>query len=246
MKILVLILIFLNLFLFADEPKPRSSIGIGAFMSESEYKGDGDKELLILPLLSYQGEKFYARGIELGYKYIDTKPFKFNFTLNPKLNSYKSSDSEYLAGMDTRERTLEAGVSASLKVIPLVTFSARAKLDTLSKHEGYDIGLGIGVFLPLSKSFIIAPSYRKIYLSSNNANYYYGVKDSEATTTRPSYEVGSTDIIRYGINFIYNITQDIGANIMLNKTKFSDKIKSSPIIKDKDIVSGIISLSYKF
>ncbi len=246
MRIFTLVLIFLNLFLFADEPKPRSSIGIGVFMSESEYEGDGDKEMLVLPLLTYQGEKFYARGIELGYRYIDTKPFKFNFTLNPKLNSYKSSDSEYLAGMDNRERTLEAGVSASLKVIPLVTFSARAKFDTLSKHNGYDIGLGIGVFIPLSKSFFIAPSYRKIYLSSNNADYYYGVKQSEATATRSVYEVGSTDITRYGVNFIYNINKDISTSLMVNKTKFSDEIRNSPIVKDKDIVSGILALSYKF
>lgn len=230
--------------LFAND-RDRSGLGIGAIISESKYEGI-DRQTRVIPLFRYNSDTFYVRGIEIGYKQIDTKPFKLNYILSPRLEELDSSDSTYLSGMEDRDMTLEAGVSIRVNVIPLVTLSARAKMDTLGVHKGYDIGYGISLFLPISKTFFISPSYQKINLSSNLADYYNGVKSSEATTTREAYSVSSTTVDRVGINFIYKLSKDINTNLMISQTRLSEELKGSPIIKDKDFTSAIMGISYLF
>lgn len=243
MKYIFLICLLFTCQLFANE-QDKSGIGIGGIISESKYKGI-DKETTVIPLIKYNANNFYIKGIEFGYKEIDTESFKLNYILAPKLSHYDSGDSPYLEGMDDREMTVEAGVSLVYK-LPLISLGTKIKFDTLGVHKGYDIGFRIGSFLPLSKIFFISPSYSKVYLSSNLANYYYGVKSSEETSTREAYNVGKTTMNIYGITFIYKLTKDINTNLTITQTKLSDDIKDSPIIKDKDFNTLIMGVSYTF
>lgn len=244
MRYLFFIFILVNN-LFSAGEEDKSGLGIGAIISESKYEGI-DKETTVIPLIKYNTNDFYIRGIEFGYKQIDTDTFKLNYILAPRLENLDSSDSSYLTGMEDRDMTIETGVVLVYKPIPFLSLSTKAKVDILGVHKGYDIGFRVGTFLPLHKSFFIAPSYSKVYLNSNLANYYYGVKNSEATSTRSAYSIGDTTIDIYGINFIYKLTDTINTNFMISQTKLSQKMKDSPIIKDKDFNTLILGVSYTF
>lgn len=242
----LLILITLSSYLFCVSEEDKSSIGVGGIYSESKYEGI-DKETMVIPLFKYNHENFYIRGLEFGYKQIDLDTFKFNYILSPRLENYKSSDSSYLLGMEDRDMTLEAGVVLVYKPHPLLTLSSKLKTDILGVHNGYDLGFRVGSFLPLiEKKLFISPSYARVFLSSKLANYYYGVKASEATSTRAAYDVGSTSMEVYGVNFIYKLTDTINTNFMINRTILSQEIKDSPIIKDKNFNSLIVGLNYTF
>lgn len=244
MRFLIVLVFFYN-YLFCENPEDKSAVGLGIIYSESKYEGI-DKETTIIPLIKYNAEDFYIRGIEFGYKQIDTDKFKLNYILSPRLDSLNASDSSYLKDLEDRDITLESGVLLVYKPLKFINLSTKAKFDILGVHKGYDIGVNIGTFIPINQSFFISASYAKVYLSSELSDYYYGVSNEEATSSIEAYDVDSSIIGIYGINFIYKLDENIRTNFMVSHTKLSQEIKNSPIIKDKDFDTFIIGVNYTF
>src|SRR5262245_54047855 len=65
-------------------PPSRWGLGVGAAASDSPYAGEGVR-VLPVPLISYQGEKFFFQGITAGWRFIHNDSFElaaiaqFNF-----------------------------------------------------------------------------------------------------------------------------------------------------------------------
>jgi outer membrane protein len=239
-------LLFLTLILNTLWAKgPQNSIGIATSFSQSPYEGVKN-DPLPFPMITYITDTFYIRGLEIGYKIIDFDLLKFNAVINPVFRHLDPSDSPYLSGMDKRYRTIDGGVKLVLAPIPLIKFSAKAVHDTLGVHEGYRTELKVNVLVPLSKSFIILLSHGKQKYSSDYIDYYFGVKASEATSTRSEYIPSSSSITSTGVNFIYNFTDKIGTNLGVSQAKLGDEIKNSPIVDKDKTTNYFVALTYKF
>ncbi len=224
--------------------EPKNNLGIGTAISESPYHGV-DNDPLPFPMVTYHSDTFYIQALEIGYKIVNVKMLKFNAIINPVLRNLDPDDSQYLNGMEKRDRTIDAGFKLAIKPIPLISFSAKALHDTLGVHEGYRTELKASVLIPFNKSFIIMLNHARQKYSSDYINYYFGVKANEATASRSEYIPASSNISATGVNFIYNITDKVQTNLGITRNKLGDEIKNSPIVDKDETTSYFLSLTYK-
>ena len=96
----------------AAEPPPRWTFGALAIERDAPYR-DLDEDLRVLPLLRFEGERAYLRGLRGGIVAVREGGFELGPFLQVRGDGYDADDSDFLAGMDDREFSLDAGVAAS-------------------------------------------------------------------------------------------------------------------------------------
>ena len=90
------------------------SAGPGIVVSDKPYKGM-DTETNVFPFIMYQGQNFYLRGPNFGYKIYDKDKLTIDALLSWRFDGYDADDSSDLEGMDDRDMTAELGASVSYK-----------------------------------------------------------------------------------------------------------------------------------
>ena len=85
-----------------------------------------------------------------------------------------------------------------------------------------------------------------IWQSGQLANYYYGVRGSEATVARPAYKADSSLLLQAGVSADYPLNAHWSINARAVLTRLADEISDSPIVEDDYIVSGFIGVGYRF
>ena len=84
------------------------------------------------------------------------------------------------------------------------------------------------------------------YLSQNRTDYYYGVRLSESTLTRPSYRPPATWNLEINITGIFNFGAKWRLFAMMDRESFGSGIEDSPLIEQASSYSFISSLNYRF
>lgn len=221
-------------------PQPQGwSWGVGAVIQQLGYRG-GDTEVSAFPLVSYEGEKLYWRGPELGYRVSE------NFTVigNYRFDGYEADDSEFLAGMEDRKGTLELGAAFTFDVAG-GQLTASGTADVLSEHEGYQLNLGY------SQNFralggLISPFVQVSYLSEDLVDYYYGVELSEATALRTAYDAENTMNFTLGASGMWSLTESQTLITNLSYSRFGSEISDSSIVDDSGAVNLLVVWAHSF
>ena len=60
-----------------DGQSPRWGLGVAAAVYDSPYAGEGTR-VMPIPLVTYEGERFYFRGITAGWRLVDTDSFELS------------------------------------------------------------------------------------------------------------------------------------------------------------------------
>ena len=84
------------------------------------------------------------------------------------------------------------------------------------------------------------------WLSHSRVDYYYGIREYEATPTRLFYVGPSTWNLDINITGIVNLNSKWGFLAIMNREGFGSGIKDSPIVEKTSAYAFITSLSYKF
>ncbi len=219
------------------------TLGLGAAFSSNPYRG-ADSEIIPLPLLTYERERFFVRGTNVGYHLYKQKDLTLSLLGSYRMAGYDSGDSAFLQGMADRDGTLEAGLQASLET-SLGQFRATLLSDVLDEHNGHEAKLTFSKRFPL-QNFFVSPSVSVIWQSGQLADYYYGVRATEATIARPAYQVDSSILMQLGLmmNYLFNERWSISGRIAV--TRLADEISDSPIVEDDQVTSAFIGVGYRF
>lgn len=226
-----------------SERQQSLTLGLGAAFSSNPYRGV-DSKFLALPLLRYEGERFFVRGINAGYHLFKQEDLTLSLLGSYRMAGYDSSDSSFLRGMDDRDGTLEAGLQASLAT-SLGQLRAAILSDILDKHNGHEVKLTFSKRLPMH-NYSLNPFVSVIWQSGQLVDYYYGVRAAEATLARPKYEVDSSILMQLGLmtNYILNGQWAISGRIAV--TRLADRISDSPIVEDELVPSAFVGIGYRF
>ncbi len=240
-------ILFLFLLLLTSLAAEKLTVGAGPYFQTQPYK-DVDTIIVPSPVVFYDNGIFYVRWTRAGVYFLGEKKddfaWGFSLTLQPRPYGYKASDSKALSGMQERKNTWEGGLAFSAQ--KETTYVEIMLLnDLLNNSNAWILKAEVGDEFHLS-DFTFYPSVLAIYQSSKFINYYYGVKESETTSLRPAYSPGS------GIDFAvqtyinYPLTKKLSALVNIRADFLSSKITNSPIVTDKNIYSGLLSLIYTF
>jgi outer membrane protein len=218
-------------------------VGAGALVMSKPYRGL-DSKAYVIPVLSYEGDRLYLRGIVGGYRLFKGERWSLGPVLRPCFEGYQAEDSTALAGMRDRHPSLDAGVEWSwLADWGLVTVSLVT--DVLGKHDGQELEVSYTAMLPHA-GFDFIPSAGVRWRSSNLVGYYYGVQADEARAGRPAYEPGDTitPVIRLTVR--RKLSARWSALGAAQYEWFGGAITDSPIVENDYAVSFILGLAYSF
>lgn len=217
-----------------------NTLGVGVLWNTEPYKGL-DSEVYVFPTITWQIGRLFVRETGLGVQILGGEGWSLDGFAELRFDGYDAGDSDFLAGMDDRDGSLDAGL-AYVRGSPAygkLTFSLGA--DTLDRHGGYQADV---TWLKLTRFGV--PAVRVAYYSSSLADYYFGVEANEAVLGRPAYAPGAGVVIspNYSVGGKltdrWNWVGSVGADFY--PSDFSD----SPIMEDSYRAYVFVGASYRF
>jgi outer membrane protein len=228
-------------------PPSRWGLGIGAVASDSPYAGEGTR-VMPVPLISYQGEKFFFQGIRAGWQFIRNDAFELAAIAQFNFDGFDIKDlsRQKLAanGLDARQLedrddSLDAGVTATWSgsageiEIELLT-------DVTDKSGGQQYSLQYGYPIHWGQT-MMTPHVGVTWLSDDTANYYYGTLDEEVARGAIDYKPDAATVPYVGVNFMHFFSEKWTMLAFLKYSILPDEITDSPFLEpDSDGSASIL------
>jgi outer membrane protein len=229
------------------EDTGRLTIGvIGAYMDKPIRDLDDDAKAVVAPLIVYEGKHFFFRATSFGWKFIDREDVEFAVIAEGRFaESWDSSDSDFLSGMDDRDPTLDLGIQVTVFE---GNFGGRmtAVGDITNEHEGFELR-GEGFYQARMGKWLPRFSVGIVWQNEDLVDYYYRVRPSEVIPgVRPFYAPDATVNFRFQAVTAYalrpNFTVLMGARAEL----LGSEIDDSPITDDNKRYTFLAALGYTF
>jgi len=245
---LILLFTLLVFTLNAQESKQKITVGLGPYIQTQPYE-DVKPIFVPSPVIFFDNSFFYIRWSRFGMYFLGKKEknyaWGFSLTAQPRTYGYNAKDSKTVKGMQTRESTFEAGLafSASYHDAYIETMFLT---DMLGRYDSWIFKTELGNEYALG-DFSFYPSLIVIYQSKKFLDYYYGVKESEKIDgIRPAYTPSDGVLFGAQTYISYPFTEKLSALANLRADLIPQTAYKSPIVNDRFIYSGLLSLIYTF
>lgn len=228
------------------------SLGVGMVASDHAYVGKGT-QVTPFPLLGYEGERFFFRGITGGMHLWKGDGLVFDAIVTTGFNTIQADDfgRAELArrgidrdDLDDRDRSIDVGLAATW-TSAAGRLRLEAKSDVSGTSKGQEYALTYGYRWQLG-GFRVEPELGVNFLSSKVADYYYGIHAQEVQRGVPGYRPGSALIPEVGIG----MTRPLGARwVLMLKAKYQalpSKISDSPLVDGSHGSSLFVGFSRVF
>jgi outer membrane protein len=220
------------------------SLGAGFIASPRPYIGTNAR-VFPVPALGLQYKRWFVQGIRGGYSFVKTDLFTANLFAQARFRGLEPEDSPFLTGMEERKKSMDAGLEFVYSGRP-VGFRASFVTDTLGRSKGQEVSLLAVSGVPLGRRGIILVGIGPRWLSQNRVDYYYGVRESEATPERPAYTADATWNLDINVTAIINVSSRWSFLALLNREGLGSAIRNSPLVERSSAYALVTSLSYKF
>lgn len=221
-------------------------LGLGVGFSTEIYH-DYDRTILPLPLINYESDSFYFRGLGGGYHvYKDAQnELSLNAYYLPMRFDPDDTDNRAMKLLDKRKSTLMAGVryqhSADWGIIK-AAFSG----DTLSNNEGFLADMSYSYPLHLNRTTITAGA-GVTWASKKYNQYYFGISEAESARSglsRYKPDDSWSPYVEMNVNhkFDNHWTASVGGRL----THLSDEVKDSPMVSRTYNTTMFVGVNYQF
>jgi len=214
-----------------------ADFGISANVAnENGYKDLDDKASLSLGV-EYRGDKFNMGKDGVSYEFIHADNYAVEALATSNNSGFEAKDGKNFTGMDKRKTSIDLGGRMIVKTgIGPVTLDATKDVHA---SKGYEAGIKVGGIAPHAphwtgeRTINVAATGGLRYQSKKVVDYYYGVKNTEATANRNAYK-GKSAITPYlGVEAQADLTEHISLTGNLGITRQPNAIRNSPLAKDK-------------
>jgi outer membrane protein len=230
----------------AAQAEGKFTLGAGVGVVEHPYK-QYDADVYPVPVVTYEGENFWFRGLGGGYYLWNDTSDKLSITAfwDPQYFKPGDSDNNQMRKLDRRQSTMMAGLSYVHNTEYGFLRTTLAG-DTLDKSNGITWDLA-WLYRYTNGAFTLTPGIGVEWASDNQNEYYYGVSQRESRKSgMRSYDPNSSWNPYLELSANYNFLGDWSVYGTARYTRLSDEITDSPMV-DKSW-SGLIStgITYSF
>ena len=224
---------------------PTEGLSLGAVLSEVDpgYVGF-HRQATLVPLISYRSGPFFFSGAEAGVVAAQGNAYTLSFDLVPELNRVRASDSPQLAGLKTRDWTINGGVALSIQQ-SWGKASFTVLHDILDRNNGAAIRVNYSYPIRLATGSLI-PAIGLTWQSENLTSYYYGVSPAESLPSRSAYSPGSALNPTVRLGYFAPVSNKWLLGAQVGYTRFASAIADSPIVDRSGSLSGMILFMYSF
>ncbi|BET44014.1 MipA/OmpV family protein [Atlantibacter hermannii] len=222
------------------------SLGVGAGYVEGPYK-QYDNHVLPLPVIGYEGEHVWVRGLGAGYYLWNDQTDKLSVMAyySPQYFKPKNSDNDQLRQLDKRKATLMAGLSYVHNTQYGFLRTALTG-DTLDNSNGmlWDIAW---LYRYNNGALTVTPGIGVQWASENQNEYYYGVSRSEARRSGlDAYDPDSGWNPYLELTVNYKLTDSWNVYGTGRYTRLDSEVTDSPMVEQN--WSGVFStgVTYSF
>ena len=205
--------------------------GIGATVTTCEYRGV-ERLGTALPLLGYEGDWLYLRGLSGGVHLFKNEHHEINVQLSylPQ-NFYASwSESSAMRKLDDRYSSAMAGINYRLRT-DLGVLAATLSTDALGVNKGVTADASYSYPIRFASMSLI-PTLGVQWTDVNYNDYYYGVSKSEAQACGLSHYSPQAALAPYGELTLRVGLSDSWSAFVSGKALFlGEEVSNSPMVE---------------
>lgn len=238
--------LFLAVLLLPSAAMAETTIGGGIGITTSPYKSM-KMAWDPVPMLAYEGDSFYLRGLTGGYKFFATDVIELSAFVRYDSLHFNASDSgdTALKRLDDRRASASGGVEARL-MTQVGTFAANVAVDMLRRSKGLTAEARYSNtwnFGPMG----IVPSVGVRLFNDQYGDYYYGVSRKESWRSGlTAYEAGGGAEPYAGVMMTYGFTEQFRLLAGTRLTLLSPHAQHSPMVNKTATVNLTFGLTYSF
>jgi outer membrane protein len=224
----------------------KFSVGAGVGVLETPYK-DYDRKVVPVPVITYEGDDFWFRGLGGGYYLWNDESDKLSVTAyySPFEFKPKDSDNWQLRQLDKRKATLMAGLSYVHNTQYGFLRTSLAG-DTLDNSNGISWDLA-WLYRYTNGGLTLTPGIGVEWSSENMNEYYYGVSGKESRRSGLERYDPDSDWSPYlELSASYKLSDDWSVYGVGRYTHLSSEVKDSPMV-DKSWAGALSAgVTYSF
>ena len=231
--------------LIGDIPDGTPGLAGAVRPRRDEYVG-GSRSTSIEPLLLYQGKWLFSDGTSGGVHLFDNDWLYLDLYGRFRFTKLVPEDhSEIPDGVRQRDSTIEGGFATGLRT-PLGELRVEWGRDLLDRHDGESLELTYRYTFE-NGNIKFSPFLTVSFLDANLANYYYGVSETESQASGiPSYEVGDTTNLSFGLNSYWQVNEHFFMFANVGIEALNDDIVNSPIVNEDFAAELFVGGGYFF
>lgn len=227
----------------ANDGNGWRALGIGAVVLDKPYR-DFDREVLPLPLISYESKWISATVPTFDFKAYSTDTFSLRLRARWAGDGYEAKDSPVLTGMDERKSSLWAGGAVTWKT-SFANLSGEVLADAMGNSKGTRAKVQIDRRFAAG-TFAFTPRLAAEWVDDKYVNYYYGVQQSEAQVGRAFYEGKATTNVQFGLRMDYSPSRHHAMFVDVGATRFGSSVKDSPLVDKTTGTTLAVGYAYRF
>ena len=218
------------------------ALGAAGRVERSPLRGAGTRRDF-LPLYLYEHEGGYLRSNSIGLKFGASPARRLEVFLRHRLEGHPVDDiPASLAGMAAREPGIDAGIGAQWGGAWGIAY-AELLQDASSASHGSEVRLGYKY--PWRSGRLWIRPYASLGLRSSELNdYYYGVRDVEASAARPAYQAHAGVFPELGMLAAYRLTERWRLLAGWSAMRLPGTVARSPIVEHRTVHSLSLGAMY--
>jgi len=191
---------------------------------------------------AFTGDWLLIRDGDVGLRWVGDNGWELGVVGRIQTLGLGDSDAEELVGIADREWTLEMGPMAGWRGWP-IHINAKIYSEVFDRHEGLISQLAFSYPMEWPRGYFV-PSVEVIYQDDEYTGYYYSVKQTAATPTRPAYSPDAATNLAVKARWGYALNEKWLLSGAVGLEYLDSSIKDSPIVDSDDIWSARIGLAY--
>lgn len=227
----------------AEAIRSNWGIGAGVVALEKPYR-DFDTETLTMPVISYENRWISASVPTFDVKLYSGAALSLRLRARYAGDGYEADDSPTLSGMDERKASLWAGGAIVLKT-RFANVTGEYLADAMSESKGARARIQVDRRFAAGR-FGVTPRVAVERVDAKYVNYYYGVRLSEVTATRPFHEGEAATNVHAGVRVDYTPALHHMLFLDLGAIRFGSPVEASPLVDKPNQTSLGLGYVYRF
>ncbi|MFY2763463.1 MipA/OmpV family protein [Arenimonas sp. MALMAid1274] len=227
----------------AQEPDaPRWTFGVLAADRDAPYR-DLDEDLLVVPLVRFEGEDFYLRGLRGAWRLSRSDRHELALFGQVRTDGYDSKDSDFLTGMDDRRMSLDLGIASTWTSPRFGALELSLAGDALDRSGGFEAAASWNALFRAG-GWTFIPGVAVRWQDASLVDYYYGVRNDEAIAGRPAYEADSAVVPDVSLLATRPLSKRWTIFARASHAWLPSEISNSPIVDDDGSTGLMIGLGW--
>lgn len=227
----------------------EDQVRVGGAIGYSQYVyKDYDNLVLPIPMVSYESDNFYVRGISAGYYVLKSQQhtLALDITYSPRQFDPDDTDNRQMKFLNRRHSTVMAGVRYRFSS-EMGQVNAAVHMDALDESDGgITADVNYGYPFKWNQALTLTPSAGVEWQNDKFNNYYYGVSQREAAASGLNAFDSDSGFLPYvSLTANYRMSPELTTSLALRYTWEPSEVSDSPMVGRDGIYSTYFTVTYK-